>query len=556
MKESKTIILITILFLILGSTALYFSLFSTKFNFYKSELEINELQVNEKLSYKPDKDYHTLYRNFNIKETAASISPNKISNGITVSEVNCEDGTPYLNNFANYCYLFNPIKEASCLPYTESNEYGCTFGYEKGFKKGKDYEISSAYTLNPKNLFKINKKYYIKFVAYSKDRHKTLIKGKNLIINKNAITKTIYLPIDDVIIYIPYAKSDIKNFNIIYQSDFLFDTNYLKKLLFFLLAFSPAIFLLASWHFYGREKTYLDIPKELSDYPQERKAWEVAAYFHPPFSVIDEEFFSALLLDLYRRKLIDLKLKEKNVYIKINENPPKFINKKKYPDPDEIELKFLSMLKELKERAPKKYQEEGYINLKSLNSFLTKLWMQSRLKSLQKDIKKTGKIYIENKGYIILDVIYTILLFLAIMFGISYYFFAFYFIIIVLFSIIYKKSALLISFKESYYQEYQQWQAFKKYLSNSYSIKNMPHEAVILWEQYLVYGCALGESKKVLKELKQASIITPEQYAVYNTSISTSSHYFASASGNTSHGGGGFGGAGGGGIGGGGGGGR
>ena len=133
---------------------------------------------------------------------------------------------------------------------------------------------------------------------------------------------------DDVIIYIPYTKDDIKNYNIVYQSDFLFDTNYLKKLLLFLLAFSPAIFLLASWYFYGKEKTYLDVPKELSSYPQERKAWEVAAYFHPPFSVIDKEFFSALLLDLYRRKLIDLKLKEKNVYVKINENPPKSINKK------------------------------------------------------------------------------------------------------------------------------------------------------------------------------------------------------------------------------------
>src|SRR3989344_4281189 len=555
MKESKTIIIITILFLVLGSIALYFSIFSTKFNFYKSELTINELEINEKLSYRPDQNYHTLYRNFNIKETPTTISPSKTPNGITVSKVNCEDGTPYLNNFANYCYLFDPIKKASCLPYTESNEYGCTFGNEKGFEKGKDYEISSNYILNPSNLFKINNKYYIKFIAYSKNQHKTLTKGKNLIINKNAITKTIYLPMDDVIIYIPYTKDDIKNYNIVYQSDFLFDTNYLKKLLLFLLAFSPAIFLLASWYFYVKEKTYLDVPKELSSYPQERKAWEVAAYFHPPFSVIDKEFFSALLLDLYRRKLIDLKLKEKNVYVKINENPPKSINKKKYPDLDEIEIKFISIIKELKERSSEKYLEEDYVNLKSLNSFLTKIWMQTRLKTLQKNIQKTGKTYIEDKGYIILNIVYTILLVIAVIFGISYYFLALYFIIMALFSIIYKKSALLISFKESYYQEYQQWQAFRKYLSNSYSIRNMPHGAVILWEQYLVYGCALGESKKVLKELKQANIITIKEYTLYNTSIITGSHNFASASG-TSGKGGGFGGAGGGGIGGGGGGGR
>ena len=97
MKESKTIIIITILFLVLGSIALYFSIFSTKFNFYKSELTINELEINEKLSYRPDQNYHTLYRNFNIKETPTTISPSKTPNGITVSKVNCEDGTPYLN---------------------------------------------------------------------------------------------------------------------------------------------------------------------------------------------------------------------------------------------------------------------------------------------------------------------------------------------------------------------------------------------------------------------------------------------------------------------------
>ncbi len=120
--------------------------------------------------------------------------------------------------------------------------------------------------------------------------------------------------------------------------------------------------------------------------------------------------------------------------------------------------------------------------------------------------------------------------------------------------IIATSSAILIRFKGNYYEEYQKWQAFKRYLKEFPTMKEAPHEAVVLWEEYLVYATALGVAEGVLKKLREWKIIDEKTYNNYHTlgvySVYTSSTGHAGSSG------GGFGGGGGGGIGGGGGGGR
>jgi len=49
--------------------------------------------------------------------------------------------------------------------------------------------------------------------------------------------------------------------------------------------------------------------------------------------------------------------------------------------------------------------------------------------------------------------------------------------------------------------EASKWKAFKKYLRDYRVTKNYPLDSVILWEKYIVYGCALGVSLKALSEL-------------------------------------------------------
>jgi len=101
-------------------------------------------------------------------------------------------------------------------------------------------------------------------------------------------------------------------------------------------------------------------------------------------------------------------------------------------------------------------------------------------------------------------------------------------------------------------KEYLEWQAFKRYLKVSYSMRASEVKGVILWNEYLVYATSLGVSKTILKRLRKEGLIKEEQY--YSSVHMIGS--FNAVSSSSGFGGGAGGGAGGGGAGGGGGGGR
>jgi hypothetical protein len=112
----------------LGIVSVQFSNYSpSEFNFYKSELIISENQINEKLYYSPDQDYHTLYRNF-----VDPISTSE-SNSIQINSVSCSEGKSYFRSKLD-CYDGNKT-EIPCYPYTEENEYGCANDGEYCFSK-------------------------------------------------------------------------------------------------------------------------------------------------------------------------------------------------------------------------------------------------------------------------------------------------------------------------------------------------------------------------------------------------------------------------------------
>ena len=84
----------------------------------------------------------------------------------------------------------------------------------------------------------------------------------------------------------------------------------------------------------------------MSSFPNKRVFWEVATYFNPPFSKIDKNFFAATLLNFYNKKIIDIREKDKEIYIKLN----KF-------EGDDLERKIYNLLGEaerlLKDKANK-----------------------------------------------------------------------------------------------------------------------------------------------------------------------------------------------------------
>ncbi|MBR9704260.1 DUF2207 domain-containing protein [Candidatus Pacearchaeota archaeon] len=556
MREKTLAIIITTILIVIGLILAFLQitlkttntslLTYNEFNFYKSELTIEENKISEKLYFNTDKKYHTLFRNFQSK---LSLSTQNFPNSITINKVSCSSGKPYFRLNSKCYYEPDFTNQESCLPYTEDNEYGCTFGNTYGFKSNTNYILESEFTLNPENLFKINNNHYIKFIAYGKNNHIDLKTNNNLIIiGKNTHTNT-YAPNEYVIIYIPYT-GDTTNFKIIEKNDFEYDSkdynlNPLYIILILLMHLVPAFIFYFTWSYFGKELTNPDIPDQLSQIPNKRKPWQVAAYFNPPFSVIDKNFFSATLLDFYRQKIIDLKSKKgffsKHLLIKIKNINPKL---------DTVEKNFFDILKYLNDSANENNKEGEFFNIyKVSKQFGMSINMKFHHVVLKDSIKKESKKYIENKG-ILFFLLFTVILIIISM--ISQLFVLTFFSFITLFTIIIISSftTLLLRYKERFYHEYKEWQSFKKWLSYSPSMKEHGHKGVIFWEEFLVYATSLGVAKKVLKELRKQHVISDKQYNTHlNVHMATMS--FASSGGGS-----GFSGGGGGGVGGGGGGGR
>ncbi|MFA6974234.1 MAG: hypothetical protein WC238_05915 [Parcubacteria group bacterium] len=551
MSELKIVLIITLILLTIGSGVYYLQLNYSEFNFYQSELTINQENITEKLNYYTNKPYHTLYRDFQspIKEPWSTDL-----NTIEIENVQCQQGTAYFKTFSNNCYVSNSITPSSCLPYTERNEYGCSFGNDYGFSKGKNYWIESNYQLHPKDIIKINNNYYIKFIAYNENNHKRLVAGKNLIVNGEAITAKSYSPDEMVIVYIPYNGNTSK-FSIITQNDFEFDNKSLKHFLMLLLCLLPGIIFFSIWFFFGRENFSENVPKELSTYPIKRKAWEVAAFFNPPFGNQNPNLISALLTDFYHRKIIDIQIEKrsfkKNLYVKIKSSEEKAL--------DDIEKDFMHILKFFESHSEK---NEGYFKLdfNGLN-YLDKQTLRVNYTTFSFDIGIEKRKYFSNPGALSLSLALIVLIAITVLsFGYNSIISFFIFFSFIIASTIASITLLISKYKGNYYPEYQKWQAFKNFLSNSDSMKLHGHKGTIIWGEFLLYATALGVAKKVLEEMKAQKIITESQYnnySVISSSASLSAYtggFGSSSSGSSS--GGGFSGAGGGGVGGGGGGGR
>lgn len=546
MKERKIVVIICIILLFLAIGINYINFYHHDFNFYKSEITINGTEIIEKLYFKPDKQLHTLYRNF---IDPLILNPTNQRNYLEIKNVSCSEGAAYTYTRDYRFYTFNPLKEEEILAYTEPNEYGCSFGEKLGFEKNKDYWIESKYNINAENIFLINGKYYIKFIAYSPNKHAYLKKGKNLVINGEANTNKRYFTKDNTIVYIPYNGS-LKDKKVIQLNNFKYDSNYLYYLFFILFSLSPCIIFYLSWKYYGEEINEPEILEYISNYPKKRNGWEVAAFFKIPFGQLNQNIISSVILSLYNKKIIDLKIEKsffrENCYIKILRENQSL---------DWMEKEFLDILKFVFSNSEKDDFKEGYLNYeKAVKRSVLRYSLPKKFSKIQKRLSEQTKNYVNHKGvlismgFILLTLILSAFLMKSIILT-AFLIFSFIF----MFIISYKTHILSKFNKEENYIEYKQWQGFKKYLEGSQSIRERNHKAIMMWEEYLIYAVALGVSKRTIKELKNLNIISEKKYNIYITTTKFSSSI--AISGHTA-GSGGHGGAGGGGVGGGGGGGR
>jgi hypothetical protein len=537
MNERWTIFVVVTVFLILEGIAIYFSLMEHDFTFYQAKISANEMKITETLKYVPENNLHTLYRNF---DSPFVVQQYVGKESIKILNVKCSDGKPYAK--LSQCLNFSSGNyNLPCLDYTEDNEYGCSFGNERGFIKDKDYEISATYNISTPIFFKYNGEIYAKFIAYDSKKHPLLVKGDNFIA-EGVISADRYFPFDNVIMYVPYS-GNIKGDNIKEVDSLDFGTDHLKL---FFFSFLPIFIIFFTWFLFCRKINVDNIPEELSEIPEKIKPWEVTVLERCIGNAV-----SATIFDFYRRKIIDIKPSEKKSFFNQYQTYIKFL--KDDSNLDELEKKVYKILK-ISESIDNK-KEGGYFELNNSDMGFKNFSKRNEMnkegrnvyQSLSASQNKISPLLPPVLGVCILLFLFIFIINIS---PILYYIYFFAAFVIILLS---TTMGLFIQFKPAEnYTRYIQWKSFKRFLKNSYSMKASDVKGVIIWNEYLVYASALGVSKIVLKRLRKEGIITDKQYNSYSSFI-IATNSFSSASGS---GGAGGGSAGGGGAGGGGGGGR
>jgi len=323
------------------------------------------------------------------------------------------------------------------------------------------------------------------------------------------------------------------------------------------LTFGFALILFLIYYILGREKDYV-VPEYLNFIPKKRKPWIVNQVFYKNEHTIDDNALYATLLDFHNRKIINMNEKDGDLIIEILKKTEKL---------DEYEQKAFSFIKKW-----------GKNNIFNLGKFASKIKNKDydfhELNEIYGDmqyLRKTAKSRTAKDFFINGKIYPSIFLCLGfILFIVSLYFFMNY---VDIYPILYQNLILSIVFliqtiisiipspvffghwKNDFYKEKLEWDSFKDFLSDMAQLKKYDMQDIIIWEEWLVYGTALGVGKKVAKSLKELKINIPQaryvpvmygsfttvNYAIMSTRSSSGGGGY---SGGSFGGGGGFGGGG------------
>ena len=323
-----------------------------------------------------------------------------------------------------------------------------------------------------------------------------------------------------------------------------------------LILFFP-VALLAVYYRFGREKRYT-VPKTLSYIPSKRKPWLVNLVFKGDAFDFDKDGFYATLLDLHRRNIVEI---DSVTGTRVKLLLPEEIGE------DDYEHNVLDFLKS--------NSIKGVFNARAFEDSIKNLQKSSNTSRLQemhkamdgllrysnqdaacefvagRSLRCFGGIHFQPK-YLIF-VLYFALFFFASLGGFSILsnpLVVALLILLVQSSVVaFAPSALFGRWKQDYYKEKLEWDAFRNFLSDFAMIKNYAPEDLALWKEWLVYGTALGVGDKVADAMADLNIHIPEAVAVqsmhthFNNAYSDSSPQSSGSGGS----GGGFGGGGGGG---------
>jgi uncharacterized membrane protein len=351
----------------------------------------------------------------------------------------------------------------------------------------------------------------------------------------------------------PRQVSDVEEKTLSAQSD---SSSVLLSALRALVLIFP--FALALFYFkFGKEKQFT-VPSTLSYVPHKRKPWLVNMVFRGDAFDFDEDGFYATLLDLHERGAIEIDLKA-GLKIKLLKDADAAKN-----EYDNYERNILFFLREQSVGGtfdPAAFEAE-------VNRLSSSHSRSSELKALHDrmdELLRTGdrsaaSAFVSGRslrvfggsgpGYIIRIAFY--ITFFAIFLGglslLANPVIATIFILLAQAAVpAMAPSALFGRWKEDYYKEKLEWDAFRSFLSDFAMIKKYAPEDLGMWKEWLIYGTALGVGDKVREAMDDLNVSIPLALAKSGLRTHFAHAYSASAprSIGSGSGGGGFGGGGG-----------
>ncbi|MCD6589595.1 DUF2207 domain-containing protein [Candidatus Woesearchaeota archaeon] len=278
-----------------------------------------------------------------------------------------------------------------------------------------------------------------------------------------------------------------------------------------LILFLFPFFLIFLYYRYGKEKQVV-VPENISFVPRRRKPWLVNMVFHRDAKKTDINALNATLLDLYRRKIIDIQPYKVNRLLGSSQEVKIRILRGNNLL-DEYEKKVLDFIK--------KYSINGFFDTREVKKMKNQLELRKCFEQIYSYTNKPLlNEFIENKARRYL----TIISVASLLLGVFILFFSS--ISIYGFKMIESGSLCILSFalwlsstislclpyqvfgrwRNDFYREKLEWDSFARFLKSLTTMDKKVIQDISIWKEWLVYGTALGVGKEVEKALKNLNI--------------------------------------------------
>ncbi|WP_456397277.1 DUF2207 family protein [Desulfurobacterium sp.] len=297
---------------------------------------------------------------------------------------------------------------------------------------------------------------------------------------------------------------------------------FLIKLIDRFIFISVLIFPVFMIYFYKRFGSEISdtVPEYVSFIPdKKKKPYIVNLLFSGNATVCDENAFYATLLDMQKRKLIDIKSDEDGIIIEIlsatTEDPYElsvlsFLNR--YAE--DIGGKKLFIPERLKVKVKELTNSESLESLRAIKEDFDSVlrWSDD---SIVND-------YLDLRGYNLFNTAAIILIIVLIFFTAVVFVkndplidtasVAAHCAVLIgqLLTFLFLPPQILGRWKERRYRESLLWKGFKNFLSNMAMIKKYAPEDISIWKEWLIYGTALGVADKVEKAMKELNVDIPD----------------------------------------------